>query len=85
MSIYYGFIEDLSQQSFTGYKLSNLIRSKLCSKIFKKNSKNITIKLRTYFGNSRNIIIGSYSRVSINCKFENYLEIEDYVLMDSGC
>lgn len=60
---------------------SEWLRSAICSHLFKKTGKNITIKHGAYFGDGRNIVMGDYSQLGINCKVENDLVMGDYVLM----
>ena len=79
--LYYGFARYLPQQPLPGYKFGNWLRSTICRKIFKSTGKNITIKHRAYFGDGRNIVMGDYSQLGINCKVENDLVMGDYVLM----
>lgn len=79
--LYYGFARHLPQQPMPGYKIGNWLRSAICSHLFKKTGKNITIKHGAYFGDGRNIVMGDYSQLGINCKVENDLVMGDYVLM----
>lgn len=39
------------------------------------------IKHEAYFGDGRNVVMGDYSQLGINCKVENDLVMGDYVLM----
>ena len=79
--LYYAFARHLPQQPLPGYKFGNWLRSWICSKLFKKTGKNITIKHGAYFGDGRDIIMGDYSQLGINCKVENDLVMGEYVLM----
>lgn len=79
--LYYGFARYLPQQPLPGYKFGNWLRSTICKKLFKLTGKNITIKHGAYFGDGRNIVMGDYSQLGINCKVENDLVMGDYVLM----
>lgn len=79
--LYYEIARHLPQQPLPGYKFGNWLRSWICSKLFKHTGKNIIIKHGAYFGDGRNIVMGDYSQLGINCKVENDLVMGDYVLM----
>lgn len=79
--LYYGFARHLPQQPLPGYKFGNWLRSAICKKLFKSTGRNITIKHGAYFGDGRNIVMGDYSQLGINCKVENDLVMGEYVLM----
>lgn len=78
---YYGVARYLPYQPLPGYKFGNCLRSLIAKKLFKHVGKNITIKRGAYFGDGRNIVMGDYSQLGINCKVENDLVMGDYVLM----
>lgn len=79
--LYYGFARYLPYQPLPGYRLGNKLRNYIAKKIFKETGKNITIKHGAYFGDGKNIVMGDYSQLGINCKVENDLVMGDYVLM----
>ena len=79
--LYYGFARYLPYQPLPGYKFGNKLRSSIGKKIFKYTGEHITIKHGAYFGNGKNIVMGNYSQLGINCKVENDLVMGDYVLM----
>lgn len=78
---YYGFAMHLPYQPLPGYRFGNWLRSSIAKKLFKHTGKNITIKHGAYFGDGRNIVMGEYSQLGIDCKVENDLVMGDYVLM----
>lgn len=79
--LYYGFARHLPYQPLPGYKFGNKLRSYIAKKLFKKTGKDITIKHGAYFGDGKNIVMGDYSQLGIDCKVENDLIMGDYVLM----
>lgn len=79
--VYYGFARNLPYQPLPGYKFANRLRSWIAKQLFKSVGDNITIKHGAYFGDGRNIVMGKYSQLGINCKVENDLVMGDYVLM----
>lgn len=81
MILYYGFARHLPYQPLPGYKFGNKLRSYIAKKLFKRTGKDITIKHGAYFGDGKNIVMGDYSQLGINCKVENDLIMGDYVLM----
>ena len=79
--LYYGFARNLPYQPLPGYKFGNRLRSWICSRLFKSAGKNIVIKHGAYFGDGRNVIMGNFSQLGINCKIQNDLVMGDYVIM----
>ena len=81
LALYYLFFRRLPYQPIPGYKLGNALRSWCAHKLFKRCGKSIVIKSMAYFGTGKNIEIGDYSQLGINCKVEEDLVLGDYVLM----
>lgn len=81
LMLYYMVFRKLPYQPLPGYRLGNTLRSWCARKLFKKCGANIVIKSMAYFGTGKNIEIGDYSQLGINCKVEEDLVLGDYVLM----
>ena len=81
LALYYLFFRKLPYQPIPGYKLGNALRSWCAHKLFKRCGKSVVVKSMAYFGTGKNIEIGDYSQLGINCKVEEDLILGDYVLM----
>ncbi len=81
LCFYYIFARHLPYQPIPGYRLGNFLRKIVAKICFKKVGANIVIKSKAYFGDGKNIQMGNYSQLGINCKVENDLVLGDYVLM----
>ena len=79
--MYYGFARHIPYQPLPGYRFGNWLRSWIAKHLFRKTGKNIVIKHGAYFADGRNIVMGNYSQLGIDCKVENDLVMGDYVLM----
>ena len=81
LMLYYLFFRRFPYQPIPGYKLGNNLRTWCARKLFKKCGSNIVIKSMAYFGTGKNIEMGDYSQLGINCKVEEDLVLGAHVLM----
>lgn len=81
LALYYLFFRKLPYQPIPGYKIGNALRTWCARKLFKKCGKDIVIKSMAYFGTGKNIEIGDFSQLGINCKVEDDLILGSHVLM----
>lgn len=59
---------------------------KVCAKhIFKSCGKKIYVGHKAYFGSGKNIELGDYSAIGINCHVPNDIKIGKYVMMGPDC
>lgn len=79
--LYYLIFRKFPYQPIPGYKLGNALRRWAATKLFKNCGQGVVIKSMAYFGTGRNIELGDYSQLGINCKVEEDLIMGKYVLM----
>jgi len=60
---------------------SKRIRTMLCKKLFARTGKNVNVEHGAFFGSGRDIEIGDYSGLGINCRVSGPLKIGKYVMM----
>lgn len=82
IAIYYIFLRYLPSPTFPLLgPFFEWIRFKTCSGIFKSCGKKVNIATGAFFGDGRNIEIGEYSGIGVNCKVPNDIKIGDNVMM----
>lgn len=80
--LYYGLAVKLPI-SYYPYSLglSKPIRYTLCKHILDSCGKDVNIEKGVYIGDGRNIKVGSYSSLGVNCRINQNVEIGNYVMM----
>ena len=68
-----------------GGVISKNFRYYCCKHIFKKIGKVANIERHAYFGSGKDIELGEYSGLGINCKIPSDTIIGDYVMMGPNC
>ncbi len=61
------------------------IRYQLAKRIFKKCGHHVNIERKAKFGSGRDVEIGNYSGIGVNCSIPSNIIIGDYVMMGPNC
>ena len=79
--LYYCFAYYLPSSSGPFGRISLLVRSAICSTLFKKSAKHINIEKGAYFGDGSNLEIGEFSGLGKNCVLNGPVKLGRYVMM----
>lgn len=80
LCLYYGFAIYLPETS-KFLSIGGRIRRMLCKRIFCKCGKNVNIEKGARFGDGKEIEIGDYSGIGINCTIPRNAQIGSHVMM----
>jgi len=79
--LYYGVAWKLPMQPMPGYKLFYAIRRFLVRKLLSECGTGVVVKDRCYFGNGKNLHVGSYSQLGQNCRLQGQVVLGNHVMM----
>lgn len=82
LALYYWFAQYLPSYGFFS---GNKLRRFCCKHIFKYCGENVTIERRAYFGSGRELSLGDYSGLGVNCVVPGDTTIGKYVMMGPNC
>lgn len=79
---YYGFAIYLPKSNRPyAFKLTKLIRYRICKNIFEYCGKNVNVERLAYFGNGQGVFIGDNSGIGVNCKIQRNVKIGNDVMI----